>query len=169
MTSLTRPGPSTTAATSRDAAPEQDVLHGWLREAIAAELPSVMTEQLGISVDETRVSVGTPGQERKITHVARGTEPTDAVNKAQLDEAVARVDRDASAGIAAAMAVAGLPQPTLPGKSLAAFAGATYRGQYGAALGISHVTPNNRWVFKLAANANGRGYFGAVASGGFQW
>ncbi|WP_076785521.1 MULTISPECIES: YadA family autotransporter adhesin [Burkholderiaceae] len=169
MTSLTRPSPSTAAATSRDAAPEQDVLHGWLREAIAAELPSVMTEQLGISVDETRVSVGTPGQERKITHVARGTEPTDAVNKAQLDEAVARVDRDASAGIAAAMAVAGLPQPTLPGKSLAAFAGATYRGQYGAALGISHVTPNNRWVFKLAANANGRGYLGAVASGGFQW
>ncbi|WP_323071405.1 YadA-like family protein [Mycetohabitans endofungorum] len=169
MTSLTRPSPSTAAATSRDAAPEQDVLHGWLREAIAAELPSVMTEQLGISVDETRVSVGTPGQERRITHVARGTEPTDAVNKAQLDEAVARVDRDASAGIAAAMAVAGLPQPTLPGKSLAAFAGATYRGQYGAALGISHVTPNNRWVFKLAANANGRGYLGAVASGGFQW
>ncbi|SIT78216.1 Autotransporter adhesin [Burkholderia sp. b14] len=169
MTSLTWPSPSTAAATSRDAAPEQDVLHGWLREAIAAELPSVMTEQLGISVDETRVSVGTPGQERKITHVARGTEPTDAVNKAQLDEAVARVDRDASAGIAAAMAVAGLPQPTLPGKSLAAFAGATYRGQYGAALGISHVTPNNRWVFKLAANANGRGYLGAVASGGFQW
>ncbi|MEJ2768465.1 YadA-like family protein [Mycetohabitans sp. B46] len=169
MTPLTRPGPSMAAATPRDAAPEQDMRHGWLREAIAAELPAVMNEQLGISVDEAHVSVGTPGHERKITHVARGTAPTDAVNKAQLDEAVARVDRDASAGIAAAMAVAGLPQPTLPGKSLATFAAATYRGQYGAALGISHVTPNNRWVFKLAANANGRGYFGAVASGGFQW
>jgi hypothetical protein len=169
MTPLTRPGPSMAAATPRDAAPEQDMRHGWLREAIAAELPSVMNEQLGISVDEAHVSVGTPGHERKITHVARGTAPTDAVNKAQLDEAVARVDRDASAGIAAAMAVAGLPQPTLPGKSLATFAGATYRGQYGAALGISHITPNNRWVFKLAANANGRGYFGAAVSGGFQW
>ncbi|WP_157864312.1 YadA family autotransporter adhesin [Mycetohabitans rhizoxinica] len=169
MTSLTRPGPSMAAATPRDAAPEQDMRHGWLRKAIAAELPSVMNEQLGISVDEAHISVGTPGHERKITHVARGTAPTDAVNKAQLDEAVARVDRDASAGIAAAMAVAGLPQPTLPGKSLATFAGATYRGQYGAALGISHITPNNRWVFKLAANANGRGYFGAAVSGGFQW
>ncbi|WP_338925451.1 YadA-like family protein [Mycetohabitans endofungorum] len=142
---------------------------GRLREFIGADLPSLLTEQLGIHIDDTRVSVGEPGHERRITDVARGTQPTDAVNKAQMDEAVAQVDRKASAGTAAAMAVAGLPQPTLPGKSLMTFAGATYRGQYGVALGISHVTPNNRWVLKVAANANGRGYVGMVAAGGFQW
>jgi hypothetical protein len=140
-----------------------------LRELIGADLPSLVAEKLHIHVDETRVSVGEPGHERRITDVARGTQPTDAVNKAQMDEAVAQVDRNASAGTAAAMAVAGLPQPTLPGKSLMTFAGATYRGQYGVALGISHVTPNNRWVLKFAANANGRGYVGMVAAGGFQW
>ncbi|MEJ2767979.1 YadA-like family protein [Mycetohabitans sp. B46] len=140
-----------------------------LRELIGADLPSLVAEKLDIHVDETRVSVGEPGHERRITDVARGTQPTDAVNKAQMDEAVAQVDRNASAGTAAAMAVAGLPQPTLPGKSLMTFAGATYRGQYGVALGISHVTPNNRWVLKFAANASGRGYVGMVAAGGFQW
>ncbi|WP_338862139.1 YadA-like family protein [Mycetohabitans rhizoxinica] len=140
-----------------------------LRELIGADLPSLVAEKLHIHVDETRVSVGEPGHERRITDVARGTQLTDAVNKAQMDEAVAQVDRNASAGTAAAMAVAGLPQPTLPGKSLMTFAGATYRGQYGVALGISHVTPNNRWVLKFAANANGRGYVGMVAAGGFQW
>lgn len=142
---------------------------GRLREFIGADLPSLLAEQLDIHVDDTRVSVGEPGHERRITDVARGTQPTDAVNKAQMDEALAQVDRNASAGTAAAMAVAGLPQPTLPGKSLMTFAGATYRGQYGVALGISHVTPNNRWVLKVAANANGRGYVGMVAAGGFQW
>ncbi|MCG1042629.1 YadA-like family protein [Mycetohabitans sp. B8] len=142
---------------------------GRLREFIGADLPSLLAEKLDIHVDDTRVSVGQPGHERRITDVARGTQPTDAVNKAQMDEAVAQVDRNASAGTAAAMAVAGLPQPTLPGKSLMTFASATYRGQYGVALGISHVTPNNRWVLKFAANASSRGYVGMVAAGGFQW
>lgn len=151
-----------TAATASGSEPAQHAQHGWLREVIR-ELPP------GITVDDTRVSVGTPGHERRIVNVAPGIQPTDAVNKAQLDSAVAQVVRDTSAGIAAAMAVAALPQPTAPGKSLATLGTATYRGQYGAAIGISHVTPNNRWILKFAANATGRGHVGMAAAGGFQW
>ncbi|KAG0164039.1 hypothetical protein DFQ30_010617 [Apophysomyces sp. BC1015] len=122
-----------------------------------------------VGFDEARMSVGLPGSERRIVNVMRGAEPTDAANKGQMDEAIARVDREASAGIAAAMAIAGLPQPTSPGRSMVMAGGASYRSQQGVALGVSHVTPDNRWVLKLAANANRRGYFGMVAAGGFQW
>lgn len=142
----------------------------WLH-SLVAEIISTTPLRLppGISIDDARMSVGAPGSERKIVNVARGTHSTDAVNKGQLDEAVARVDGDASAGIASAMAVAGLPQPTSAGRSIATVSSASYRGRPGMALGVSHVTSDNRWVMKLAASANGRGYFGAVAAGGFQW
>lgn len=142
----------------------------WLH-SLVAEIISTTPLRLppGISIDDARVSVGAPGSERNIVNVARGTHSTDAVNKGQLDEAVARVDGDASAGIASAMAVAGLPQPTSAGRSIATASSASYRGRPGMAFGVSHVTSDNRWVMKLAASANGRGYFGAVAAGGFQW
>lgn len=142
----------------------------WLH-SLVAEIISTTPLRLppGISIDDARMSVGAPGSERKIINVASGTYSTDAVNKGQLDEAVARVDGDASAGIASAMAVAGLPQPTSAGRSIATASSASYRGRPGMAFGVSHVTSDNRWMMKLAASANGRGYFGAVAAGGFQW
>lgn len=144
-------------------------LVGREARSFAAKAAEVQQVPLGITVDERQVSVGTPGHERRITNVAPGTAPTDAVNKGQLDDALAHVRREAFAGVAAAMAVAGLPQPATAGASMASFSSAVYRGEYGVAIGVSHVTSDKRWVLKFAGNASGRGHLGMVAAGGFQW
>jgi autotransporter adhesin len=103
---------------------------------------------LGANAEASRdntVSVGAPGSERQVVNVAAGMQGTDAVNVNQLNAAVAgtnqqisglqgqinNVAKGANAGTAAAMAVAGLPQPTQPGKTMVALAGARYGGQSG--------------------------------------
>jgi trimeric autotransporter adhesin len=67
------------------------------------------------------------------------------------------------------MAVAGLPQPTQPGKTMVAVSGARYGGQSGAAFGASYVTQNNQFVVKLSGNTSTNGNVGVVAGAGFQW
>ncbi|HEY3599788.1 MAG TPA: YadA-like family protein, partial [Paraburkholderia sp.] len=132
---------------------------------------------------DNTVSVGVLGAERQIVNVAAGVEGNDAVNVNQLNAAVANtnqqmsgmqsqinsVAKGANAGTAAAMAVAGLPQPTQAGKAMVAIAGAQYGGQTGTAFGASYVTQNNRFVVKLSGNTSTNGNVGVVAGAGFQW
>ena len=87
------------------------------------------------------------------------------MNVEQLHSAEHRAD----AGTAAAMAVGGLAQPTMAGKSMAAAGFATFQGETALALGISAISENGRWVNKLAGSINSRGKSGAVISSGFQW
>ncbi|HWV07338.1 YadA-like family protein [Ralstonia sp.] len=133
------------------------------------------------------VSVGSTTLSRQVINVAAGTAPTDAVNVSQLNNAVTQANnytdnqvaglrnsidsyrRDAEGGTAMAMAMAGLPQPTGPGKSMVAVAGSVYNGQSGQALGISTVSENNRWIYKAAVSTNTRGTYGAVVGAGYQW
>ncbi|MFX1673835.1 YadA-like family protein [Paraburkholderia sp. A2WS-5] len=144
------------------------------------------------------VSVGAAGSERQVTNVAAGTAGTDAVNVNQLNDAQKQAEnyadqrisqsmsnmsqslsglqdlvhdvlRRSYAGTAAAMAVAGLPQPTQPGKMMVAMAGGRYGGQTGGALGVSYVTENNKWVGKLSANTSTTGNTGVVVGAGYQW
>lgn len=115
------------------------------------------------------VSVGSAGNERQITNVAAGTAATDAVNLRQMNNSISSARKDAYGGTAAAMAVAGLPQPTAPGKSMVSVAGAGYGGQAGMAIGVSHVTRDNKWVVKASGNTSSRGEYGVVAGGGYQW
>src|SRR5260363_209422 len=51
-------------------------------------------------------------------------------------------------------AIAGLPQATAPGKSMVAVSSGLYRRESAIALGISTVTEDNSWVFKLSGSAN---------------
>lgn len=146
---------------------------------------------------ENTVSVGSAGQERAITNVAAGVQETDAVNVGQLHQAVSKidtqfeavheqlgslaqgqmqlndkmnkVDRDGRAGVAAAMAMAGLPQAYAPGKSMMAIAGSTWRGETGFAVGVSTVTDDGNWVVKANVAGNGRSHYGATAGVGYQW
>ncbi|MEO6917477.1 MAG: YadA-like family protein, partial [Collimonas sp.] len=125
---------------------------------------------------DNSVSIGSAGNERQLTNVADGTQATDAVNLRQLDGAVAglRGDinsarADAAGGTAAAMAMASMPQPTGPGMSMMSVGAATYAGQTGMAVGVSHVTRDNRWVVKAAGNSSSRGNFGASVGAGYQW
>lgn len=77
--------------------------------------------------------------------------------------------KDMNAGVAAAMAVAALPQPNRPGENMVALGTATYQGQQGFALGISRVTSNDKWVLKGAVTSNTRGAFGAAFGAGYKF
>lgn len=121
--------------------------------------------------------------DKKITNVAAGEAPTDAVNVSQLEGVqnnlsneigsvrrdLHKVDRKLRAGVAAAMATAGLPQAYLPGKSMVAIGGGTWKGESGVALGVSKITDNGKWVFKVSGNASTRGDYGGTVGGGYQW
>lgn len=120
---------------------------------------------------------------KRITHVAPGEEGTDAVNVNQLnslatnvsngmnylDNRITETDNRASAGIAAAIATAGLPQAYLPGKSMMSLAGGAWRGETGYALGLSRVTDNGNWVVKATASGSSRGDYGGSVGVGYQW
>ncbi|TDA48855.1 YadA family autotransporter adhesin, partial [Burkholderia pyrrocinia] len=118
---------------------------------------------------DNAVSVGSAGNERQITNVAAGTAPTDAVNVQQMQNSVRSARQDAMGGVAAAMAVAGLPQSTQPGRTFVSMAGSTYGGEYGSALGVSYMTRDGKWTVKASANTSSRGTVGAVVGGGFYW
>ena len=118
---------------------------------------------------DNSVSVGSAGAERQITNVAAGTAPTDAVNVQQMNNAVHSARQDAMGGVAAAMAIAGLPQSSLPGKTFMAISGSTYGNEYGTAIGASYMTKDGKWVVKGAVNTSSRGEVGAVVGGGFYW
>lgn len=57
----------------------------------------------------------------------------------------------------------------MPGKSLLAVAGSTYRGATGLAMGVSTITDNGKWVFKGSVNTNNKGHVGATIGAGYQW
>ncbi|WP_447593973.1 YadA-like family protein [Stenotrophomonas rhizophila] len=126
-----------------------------------------------------------------VRNVAAGTAGTDAVNVDQLragmnqtldwskaytderfdsfDRNLRRTDDRASAGVAAAMAVAGLPQPYEAGRSMAAVAAGSYNGESGVAVGISGVSEGGRWIYKVAGTTNSRGEGGVSVGAGIQW
>lgn len=132
---------------------------------------------------ENSVSVGNIGDERQITNVAAGVLPTDAVNVGQLEalggrvnqyfnsvnKRIDKVDNNARAGIAAAMAAGSLPQSSLPGKSMVTLGASTYRGESALAIGVSRLSDNARTVIKVNASADSRGNAGAAVGAGWHW
>jgi autotransporter adhesin len=114
-----------------------------------------------------------------VSNLAPGVAGTDAVNLNQLNgvskavnELALRVDanaRDADAGTAGAMAMAGMPQAFIPGKSMLAGAAATYQGQTSLAIGVSKLSENGNWVVKFNGSANSRGKLGVAVGAGFHW
>ncbi|MEZ0532944.1 YadA family autotransporter adhesin [Enterobacter sp. KB-221C9] len=136
---------------------------------------------------DNSVSVGSAGNERQITNVAAGTKSTDAVNVAQMKDAVSdsyqytnnkfgdlknmiNDQKDKlSAGIAGAMAMAGLPQPYSAGASMFSMSGGTYQGESAVAFGVSTISDNGKWVSKLSGSTNSQGDYGAAIGVGYQW
>ena len=107
-----------------------------------------------------------------VHNVAPGVEKTDAVNVSQLKQAMGninQVENRANAGVAQAMATAGLPQAYLPGKSMFAAGTGVYRGEMGYAVGVSSISDGGNWIVKGTASGNSRGNFGATAAIGYQW
>ncbi|WP_420480959.1 YadA-like family protein [Burkholderia cepacia] len=159
--------------------------------ATATGKNAVAVGQGSVADRDNSFSVGAKGSERQVTNVAAGTAPTDAVNVQQLNDNVAAasaasrgytdqrigqvyndlntVKKDMYGGVASAMAVAGLPQPTAPGRSMVSAATSNYHGQQGFAAGYSYVTQNDKWVVKASVTGNTRSDFGAVVGAGYQF
>lgn len=128
--------------------------------------------------DEGALNVGSKDANKpvRITNVAPGVKDGDVASVAQLkgslqnlNNRIDNVDGNARAGIAQAIATAGLVQAYLPGKSMMAIGGGTYRGEAGYAIGYSSISDGGNWVIKGTASGNSRGHFGASASVGYQW
>ena len=170
------PNLNVTSVTTTDAAGNKTVTNGS---------GVTITPAAGNPVSLTTGGLNNGGN--KITNVAAGTAGTDAVNISQLNQAlgaitgantanftalnnkVNEVAADAKAGTAAAMAVAGLPQAYLPGKSMMAVGGSVYRGESGYAIGYSTISDGGNWIVKGTATGNSRGHYGATAAVGYQW
>ncbi|NYT75409.1 YadA-like family protein [Alcaligenaceae bacterium] len=143
----------------------------------------VTAEEVAIKDGPTINKGGIDMHDKRITNLAAGVDDKDAVNVSQLNKAtgdlnsrvdnlsgkVNQVDNRASAGIAAALATAGLPQAYLPGKSMFSVAGGTWRGETGYAMGLSTVSDNGKWVVKGSATSSSRGDYGGSVGVGYQW
>ena len=119
----------------------------------------------------------------KITNVADGMQPRDAVNFGQLDAVnrnlgnsinelgyrIGEVEDDANAGISAAMAMSSLPQAYIIGKSMIGGGIATYNGESAVAIGFSKLSADGRWVMKLNGTADTQGNVGAAIGAGFHF
>ncbi|NBI42747.1 hypothetical protein GVX76_04465 [[Haemophilus] felis] len=95
-----------------------------------------------------------------------------AVNGGQLYDVkrdLQQTDRRLSAGIAGALAVAGLTQNYSPGGRSVSVAGGSYNGQNAVAFGVSATSDNGRFVIKAAATQDSSGKFGGNVGFGYHW
>ena len=134
--------------------------------------------QITSSADGMKVAKA-DGSATRITNVAAGVNPTDAVNVSQLgglkndihnmNNRLGKVNREARAGVAGANAAASLPQVYIPGKSMVAAAGGTFKGQNAFAVGYSRSSDNGKLILKLQGNVNTQGDVGGGIGVGYQW
>jgi hypothetical protein len=99
---------------------------------------SVAIGQGSLASAPNTVSFGSAGNERRLTNVAAGINPTDAVNVGQLQSVAAGFQLEARRGIVAAVAVAPVLMPSAAGKTTIAVNSGFYRGETGIGIGISH-------------------------------
>ena len=140
------------------------------------------------SIDYSNITLGGGnGGTTRISNVSAGVNNNDAVNYAQLKQSVqetkqytdqrmvemdnklSKTESKLSGGIASAMAMTGLPQAYTPGASMASIGGGTYNGESVVALGVSMVSANGRWVYKLQGSTNSQGEYSAALGAGIQW
>ncbi|EFJ2574726.1 adhesin, partial [Escherichia coli] len=140
------------------------------------------------SIDYSNITLGGGnGGTTRISNVSAGVNNNDAVNYAQLKQSVqetkqytdqrmvemdnklSKTESKLSGGIASAMAMTGLPQAYTPGASMASIGGGTYNGESAVALGVSMVSANGRWVYKLQGSTNSQGEYSAALGAGIQW
>ncbi|EIY2081531.1 YadA-like family protein [Escherichia coli] len=140
------------------------------------------------SIDYSNSTLGGGnGGTTRISNVSAGVNNNDAVNYAQLKQSVqetkqytdqrmvemdnklSKTESKLSGGIASAMAMTGLPQAYTPGASMASIGGGTYNGESAVALGVSMVSANGRWVYKLQGSTNSQGEYSAALGAGIQW
>jgi autotransporter adhesin len=139
--------------------------------------------------DDSRASVtlNPNGKAVQLHNVADGVEASDAANVGQVTSALNQarsytdqrfnalsnqIDanrRDASGGIATALAAASIPQAVRPGTNMVGIGVGTWAWQAGFAAGVSHRTLSDRVTLKANLNVSSRGKAGAAVGAGFEF
>ncbi|WP_439258256.1 YadA-like family protein [Lonepinella sp. BR2271] len=133
--------------------------------ATASAENSVALGANSVANQANTVSVGNAGKARRVTHVADGVNPTDAINKRQLD----RVEKEYRAGIAGVAALAGVPQVIRPDASMLGMGVGNYKNADAVAIGYSRASANNKIIFKVNTSINNRGDMVSNAGIGYQY
>ena len=141
-----------------------------------------LTINNGPSVTNNGIDAGN----KQITHVADGTNPTDAVNVRQLQAAVAgstanqnqinqlgqrigKLEDNSNAGIAGSIAQSSIPQVTRTGASGIGIGTGYYGGQSAIAVGASAISDGGNWIVKGSFSVNSQGRAGVGAGALYQW
>jgi autotransporter adhesin len=147
----------------------------------AAATNSVAIGQGSVASAPNTVSVGSVGNERRVTNVATGIAPTDAVNVSQLNSVATGVNgqiaglqnqistnlAQANAGTALAMAASGLRYDDRPGKISLASGFGNFKGQTGLAMGLGYAYDNRLRFNASVSGASGQSNYGVA--GGASW
>jgi len=167
--------------------PGSNYTFGGLNDANVAGVNNVVGV---VSVGQGAAGSDASVETRQIQNVAAGVvsaTSTDAINGSQLyhtnqailsgvgssltnlDTRIGQVEGVANAGVAQAIATAGLPQAYLPGKNMVAVSGGYYQGQSGYAIGFSTISDSGNWIIKATGSGNSRSKFGGSIGAGYQW
>lgn len=181
------------------AAGSTDAVNGGQIFDLFEALPDSIANAVTYDNDaRTSVTLNAGGGAVTIRNVANGVAATDAVNVQQLaassanavsiansytdtqiallgdqlevlDDELRRSARDARAGTSAALAAAGMPQASEPGRSMLAGGVGMYRGKVGFALGGSMRASDGRSIYKLGVTYDSSRSVGANAGVGFEF
>ena len=129
----------------------------------------------GISVNSNNqapVSLTSRGLDNggnRISNVADGVQPTDAVNVRQLHRMKQKMEKHSDAGTASAIAAGNLPHAIHSGKSMVAVAGGSYGGESAVAIGVSHTNEKGNVILKLSGTSDSNGKYGVGAGVGYEF
>jgi len=143
--------------------------------------------------DYTNMTLGGPegATTTRVHNVAAGDAPSDAVNVQQLqaglqdnlvqsrqytDARLQEVEGDMGSlrkemrgGAASAMAMAGMPQSSVPGGNMLAVGMGGFQGEVGMAVGVSTMAESGRYVLKANLSTNTSHDLGFAVGAGLQW
>ncbi|MGV2288683.1 ESPR-type extended signal peptide-containing protein [Trinickia sp. YCB016] len=143
--------------------------------AVASGTNSVALGQGSVADEDGTVSVGSSTSQRRITNVAIGQNPTDAVNYGQLNQlrsdmnnSINQVAKAAYGGIAAAMAMPNM-MPSGPGRTVVAAGAANYKGYNAVAAGVTYRSRSGNLLVNGALSMTQSGEAGVRAQVGYDF
>ena len=144
-------------------------------DAVAIGANAQASGNNSIADEANTVSVGSAGNERRVTNVAPGVNGTDATNVNQLNAlrddvstSMTSLRRAALGGVAAAMAMPNL-MPSSPGKTVVGAGVANYKGYNAFAAGATYRSENGKWLVNGAASVTQNGDAGVRAQAGYEF
>ncbi|WP_406812058.1 YadA-like family protein [Histophilus somni] len=141
-------------------------------------MPKTVLNKNGLTVTGKGGEIKIDGENGIITvpDIKPTTSGSAVVNKNYVDgknnelrTQINTASRESRAGIAGALAAAGLPMSSVPGKSMFAASAGTFKGQNALALGYSRVSDNGKITLRLQGTRSSTGDVGGSVGVGYQW